>query len=81
MSYACWWTITYANGSNLDELAIAYGIVFSNFMSKGVFTFLGGTDLMIGMMEKELEKNGADFCTRAEGAWTPCSILLIRVKC
>ncbi|MCX6985178.1 MAG: FAD-dependent oxidoreductase [Lentisphaerae bacterium] len=57
--------ITYANGSNLDELAITYGIVFSNFMSKGVFTFLGGTDLMIGMMEKELEKNGADFCTSA----------------
>jgi phytoene dehydrogenase-like protein len=57
--------ITYANGSNLDELAITYGIVFSNFMSKGVFTFLGGTDLMIEMMEKELAKNGADFSTRA----------------
>ncbi len=57
--------ITYANGSNLDELAITYGIVFSNFMSKGVYTFLGGTDLMIDMMEKELSKNGADFCTKA----------------
>ena len=30
--------ITYANGSSLDDPAISYGIVFSNFMSKGVFT-------------------------------------------
>ncbi len=58
--------ITYANGSNLDEPAITYGIVFSNFMSKGVYTFLGGTDLMIDMMEKELHKNRADFCTKAK---------------
>ena len=52
--------ITYANGSTLDEPAITYGIVFSNFMSKGVYTFSGGTDLMLDMMEKELEKNGVD---------------------
>ncbi len=58
--------ITYANGSNLDEPAITYGIVFSNFMSKGVYTFLGGTDLMIRLMEKELEKNGVDIVTRAQ---------------
>ena len=50
--------ITYANGSTLDEPAITYGIVFSNFMSKGVYTFSGGTDLMIRMMKDELEKNG-----------------------
>ena len=31
--------ITYANGSTLEDPAITYGIVFSNFMSKGVFTF------------------------------------------
>ena len=31
--------ITYANGSTLDEPAITYGIVFSNFMNKGVYTF------------------------------------------
>src|SRR5439155_2128301 len=30
--------ITYANGSTLEDPAITYGIVFSNFMSKGVFT-------------------------------------------
>ena len=57
--------ITYANGSTLDEPAITYGIVFSNFMSKGVYTFLGGTDTMIGMMESELLKNGVDLLTSA----------------
>ena len=36
--------ITYANGSTLDDPAISYGIVFSNFMSKGVYTVQGGTD-------------------------------------
>jgi phytoene dehydrogenase-like protein len=58
--------ITYANGSTLDEPAITYGIVFSNFMSKGVYTFAGGTDLMLQMMERELEKNGVDLVTSAE---------------
>ncbi len=57
--------ITYANGSTLDEPAITYGIVFSNFMSKGVFTFQGGTDRLIGMMAEELEKNGVTLVTRA----------------
>ncbi len=56
--------ITYANGSTLDEPAISYGIVFSNFMSKGVYTFVGGTDLIISLMEKELEKNGVDARTK-----------------
>ena len=58
--------ITYANGSTLDEPAITYGIVFSNFMSKGVYTFLGGTDLMIDMMKKELCGNGVDICMSAK---------------
>ena len=57
--------ITYANGSTLDEPAITYGIVFSNFMSKGVYTFLGGTDLMIDMMKTELTNNGVDVCMSA----------------
>ena len=43
--------ITYANGSTLEDPAITYGIVFSNFMSKGVFTFEGGTDHLIKLME------------------------------
>lgn len=57
--------ITYANGSTLDDPAISYGIVFSNFMSKGVYTFRGGTDLFVSLLEKELEKNGVDVRTKA----------------
>lgn len=57
--------ITYANGSTLDDPAISYGIVFSNFMSKGVYTFQGGTDKIVGMMEAELKKNKADVRTNA----------------
>ena len=57
--------ITYANGSNWNDPAITYGIVFSNFMNKGVFTFSGGTDRLIGLMAEELEKNGVTICTRA----------------
>jgi phytoene dehydrogenase-like protein len=52
--------ITYANGSTLEDPAISYGIVFSNFMSKGVFTFQGGTDRLIQLMEAELRTNGVD---------------------
>jgi phytoene dehydrogenase-like protein len=55
--------ITYANGSTLDEPAITYGIVFSNFMNRGVYTFEGGTDRLIGMMAAELETNGVDIRT------------------
>ncbi len=58
--------ITYANGSTLDEPAITYGIVFSNFMSKGVFTFEGGTDKLIGLMAEELAANGVTICTKAK---------------
>ena len=58
--------ITYANGSTLEDPAITYGIVFSNFMNKGVFTFKGGTDRLISLMSDELEKNGVVICTRAK---------------
>ncbi len=58
--------ITYANGSTLDDPAITYGIVFSNFMNKGVYTFEGGTDKLISMMAEELEKNGVTICTRSK---------------
>ena len=51
--------ITYANGSTLDDPAVSYGIVFSNFMSKGVFTFSGGTDQLIELMKAEMLKNGS----------------------
>ncbi|MBN1909857.1 MAG: NAD(P)/FAD-dependent oxidoreductase [Pirellulales bacterium] len=52
--------ITYANGSTLEDPALTYGIVFSNFMSKGVFTFQGGTDRLIRLMRRELNANGVD---------------------
>ncbi|MCF8719110.1 phytoene desaturase family protein [Nitrospina gracilis] len=55
--------ITYANGSTLDDPAITYGIVFSNFMDKGVYTFQGGTNELIRKMKKELLKNGVDIRT------------------
>lgn len=58
--------ITYANGSTFDEPAITYGIVFSNFMNKGVYTFKGGTDKLIGMMGEELQRNGVTICTKAK---------------
>jgi phytoene dehydrogenase-like protein len=58
--------ITYANGSTLDDPAITYGIVFSNFMNKGVYTFEGGTDRLIRMMADELSKNGVTICTNAK---------------
>lgn len=58
--------ITYANGSTFDEPAITYGIVFSNFMNKGVFTFKGGTDKLIGLMGEELQRNGVTICTKAK---------------
>ncbi len=55
--------IAYANGSTLDEPAITYGIVFSNFMSRGVYIFQGGTDLLIQKMTAELKKNGVEIRT------------------
>ncbi|QDS86844.1 hypothetical protein EC9_10190 [Rosistilla ulvae] len=54
--------ITYANGSTLEDPALTYGIVFSNFMSKGVFIYEGGTEDLIGRMQKELKKNNVDIC-------------------
>ena len=64
--------ITYANGSTLEDPAISYGIVFSNFMSKGVFTFEGGTDKLIGLMERELRKSGVDICIKADVTRVDC---------
>ena len=58
--------ITYANGSTLDDPAITYGIVFSNFMHKGVFTFRGGTDQLVKLMKQELLANGVDLRIRCE---------------
>jgi phytoene dehydrogenase-like protein len=58
--------ITYANGSTLEDPALTYGIVFSNFMSKGVYTFQGGSDRLIGLMRAEMRKNGVDIRVACE---------------
>jgi phytoene dehydrogenase-like protein len=52
--------ISYANGSGLEDPAITYGIVFSNFMSRGVFIYKGGTDTLIRQMTRELKRNGVE---------------------
>jgi phytoene dehydrogenase-like protein len=57
--------IVYANGSTLEDPAITYGIVFSNFMAKGVYTFQGGTDRLVKWMYDELRANGVDVRIRA----------------
>jgi len=58
--------IVYANGSTLEDPALTYGIVFSNFMSKGVYIFEGGTDQLLQMMRDELVKNGTDVRIRCD---------------
>ncbi|MCA9103559.1 MAG: NAD(P)/FAD-dependent oxidoreductase [Planctomycetales bacterium] len=58
--------ITYANGSTLEDPAVSYGIVFSNFMSKGVYTFEGGTDRLVGLMRDEMIANGVDLRIRCD---------------
>lgn len=65
--------ITYANGSTLEDPAITYGIVFSNFMSKGVFIYEGGTEDLVARMKKELEANGVDIRIN-------CAVEQIKVK-
>ncbi|MBK7643692.1 MAG: NAD(P)/FAD-dependent oxidoreductase [Planctomycetes bacterium] len=58
--------ITYANGSTLEDPAISYGIVFSNFMSSGVYTFRGGTDWLVKEMHAELLKNGVELFNKVQ---------------
>ena len=58
--------IAYANGSTMDDPAITYGIVFSNFMSKGVYTFQGGTNDLLKKMRAEMRKNNVDLRSNAQ---------------
>lgn len=57
--------IAYANGSSEDDPALTYSIVFSNFMKKGIFTFKGGTDVLIKKMVKILTDHGVTIKRRA----------------
>jgi len=52
--------IAYANGSSVDDPAITFGIVFSNFMGAGVYTYRGGSDDLVGKMADELRRNGVE---------------------
>lgn len=58
--------ITYANGSTLEDPAITYGIVFSNFMSKGVYIYQGGTDELVDRMSAEMKRNNVDIRIRCD---------------
>ena len=58
--------IAYANGSTIDDPAITYGIVFSNFMSKGVYTFQGGTNALLKKMRTQMINNGVDLRPNAQ---------------
>lgn len=58
--------IAYANGSTLDDPAITYGIVFSNFMSKGVYTFQGGTNTLLKKMRTEMLRNNVELRSNAQ---------------
>src|SRR5206468_931132 len=49
-----------------DDPAISYGIVFGNFMSKGVYTFSGGTDRLVKAMKSELERHGVDLFNKVQ---------------
>lgn len=57
--------ISYANGSSLDDPAVSYGIVFANFMARGIWTFRGGTDLLVRLMREELVRNGVELFNHA----------------
>ncbi len=50
-------------GCTLEDPALTYAVVFSLFLVKGVYTFAGGTQGLIGRMEAELRRNGVDLCT------------------
>jgi phytoene dehydrogenase-like protein len=52
--------IACANGSRLEDPAIGYGIVFSNFMTQGGHIFRIGTEQLMRMMQDELLHNGVD---------------------
>ncbi len=59
-------TVTYATGTNLDDPAMVYAIVFSNFAQRGTSTFRGGTDYLLSEMQRLLLESGADILLRAK---------------
>ena len=57
-------TVTYATGTNLDDPAVVYAIIFSNFAQKGTCTFQGGTDLLLSEMQRLMLESGVDIALR-----------------
>ncbi len=59
-------TVTYATGANLDDPAMVYAIVFSNFSQKGTHTFRGGTDFLLEEMQRLLLQSGVDILLKTK---------------
>ena len=59
-------TVTYATGTNLDDPAMVYAIVFSNFAQKGTCSFRGGTDYLLAEMQRLLLEAGVDILLRTK---------------
>ncbi len=57
-------TVTYATGTNLDDPAMVYAIVFSNFVQKGTCSFRGGTDFLLAEMQRLRLAAGVDILLR-----------------
>ncbi len=57
-------TVTYATGTNLDDPAMVYAIVFSNFVQKGTCSFRGGTDYLLAEMQRLLLEAKVDILLR-----------------
>ncbi len=55
--------ICYANGSDWEDPAITFAVVFGNFMREGVFSFAGGTDGFLQCLAAKLEAAGVDVRT------------------
>ncbi|MDR0362207.1 MAG: NAD(P)/FAD-dependent oxidoreductase [Planctomycetota bacterium] len=53
-------TVAYATGTTLEDPAIAYAIIFSNFVQRGTHTFIGGTDYLLAEMQRLLLSSGVD---------------------
>jgi phytoene dehydrogenase-like protein len=59
-------TVTYATGANLDDPAMVYAIVFSNFTRQGTCSFRGGTDFLLAEMQRLLLASGVDIALNAK---------------
>ena len=59
-------TVTYATGTNPDDPAMVYAVIFSNFTQKGTCSFRGGTDYLLAEMQRLLLESGVDILLRTK---------------